>query len=469
MRKSLRPIASLLLGVAFLLAGQGVLFTLLPLRGAAEGFSDVALGVIGSAYYVGFVTGCLAGPYFILRAGHIRAFAAMVGVATAVAVAYALAPTVPAWIALRFMTGFCLAGLYLVIESWLNDRADNTTRGFVMSTYIVINFAALMLAQWLVTLYPVTVGGTFMLSAILCSLATVPVALTRSAQPAPITLVRFRPATLYRAAPVALVAAFMIGIANGAFWGLAPLAVAGAGLGVEQVAGFMSLAVFAGALAQWPVGRLSDRFDRRLVLLVLLVAAAVTGFLMWLLSASGGLLLGFGFLFGALVLPGYALAAAHGYDKTPASEMVPTAATILLANGLGAVIGPLAGSAVMAAGDPRGLFLFTAVSEALLAVYVFYRIRVQAPPQPQEKTGFDLATTAPVGAVVTPETPDPADESVAVPEGYQAPETAPEPGPEAEPRPASDPAPTDSVLIEDSQVEILPPESLPLTRPRDRP
>ena len=461
MQKSLRPIASLLLGTAFLLAGNGVHFTLLPLRGSAEGFGDITLGIIGSAYYVGFVTGCIAGPYVILRAGHIRAFTAMVAVATAVSLIYALAPTPAAWIVLRSLTGFCLASLYLIIESWLNDGAENSTRGLVMSVYVMINFAALMLGQLLVPLYPVTAGGSFMLSAILCSLAIVPVALTRSAQPAPITIVKFRPMVLYKAAPVALVAAFMIGIANGAFWALGPLAAAGGGLGVQQVASFMSLAVLAGALAQWPVGRISDRLDRRLVLLTLLIASTIAGVVIWLLAASGPLLLAFGFVFGALVLPGYALAAAHGYDKTSSSEMVPTAATILLANGLGAVIGPLMGSAVMASGNPLGLFLFTSITQALLAVYVFYRTRVQRPLLLQEKTEFDLGATAEVGAVA-PMTTDPADPFVAMPEDCRRPEkptetdgtTQPQQNPSSEPlKPEQEP-----VTYPEADIEILPPE-----------
>ena len=467
MQKSLRPITSLLLGTALLLAGNGVHFTLLPLRGSAEGFADITLGIIGSAYYVGFVTGCIAGPYVILRAGHIRAFTAMVAVATAVALAYALAPTPVAWIVFRALTGFCLAGLFLIIESWLNDRAENSTRGLVMSVYVMINFAALMVGQLLVPLYPVTTGGAFALSAILCSLAIVPVALTRSAQPAPITIVKFRPMVLYKAAPVALVAAFMIGIANGAFWGLGPLAVAGAGLGVQEVASFMSLAVLAGALAQWPIGRISDRLDRRLVLLVLLVAATAASALIWFVAASGPLLLAFGFVFGALVLPGYALAAAHGYDKTTSSEMVPTAATILLANGLGAVIGPLVGSAVMASGNPLGLFLFTAITQALLAVYVFYRTRVQVAPSLQEKTEFDLGATAEVGAVA-PVTTDPADPFVVVPEGYQSSEqpadVAADTGQPKQDPPPESPAP-ETVTYPDADVEILPPERPPGARP----
>jgi MFS family permease len=421
MRKNLRPIASLLLGVAFLLAGNGLLFTLLPLRGQAEGFNAFALGLIGSAYYAGFVGGCLLGPYLILRAGHIRAFAALVALAVVVGLAYPLATAVPAWVAFRLVNGFCIAGFYLVIESWLNDRASNDTRGLVMSSYVVVNFFAFTVGQLMVTLYPITTSENFMLAAMLGSLAIIPVALTRSAQPAPITIVSFRPLQLYRAAPVGLVASLVIGIANGSFWGLGPISAAGNGLSVTEVAAFMGTVTFAGAIAQWPAGRLSDRLDRRLVLLVLLVGAAITGVLLWLFAASGLLLIIFGFFFGALALPGYSLAAAHAYDKTSANDVVPTAATILLANAAGAVIGPLLAPLVMGALGPRALFLFTAGAEALLAVYVLYRTKVQPSLSAPEKTGFDLAATAPVGAMVTGDTPDPKDPSVAVPEAYSPP------------------------------------------------
>lgn len=418
MRKSLAPITSLLLGVFLLLVGNGILITLLPLRGSAEGFGAVGLGIIASAYFVGFVSGCLLAPYLILRSGHIRAFAATVAVAAAVAIAYALAPSPVLWTLFRLLSGFCLAGFYLVIESWLNDGATNDNRGLVMSAYVVVNFSAITLGQLLVTVYPVEVGGGFMLASMLSALAIVPVALTRSAQPAPITIVSFQPRQLYRAAPVALVASCMIGVANGAFWGLAPLSAAGSGLDVDEVALFMTIAVAAGALTQWPLGRLSDRLDRRLVLLALLVGAALTGIALWLIAASTTTLLIFGFIFGGMALPCYSLAAAHGYDKTPASDMVPTAATILLANALGSVVGPLGASVLMSAVGPRGLFLFTAIVQSLLATYVFYRTRVQASVQTREKTEFDLATTAPVGAVVSSELLDPNDPSVAVPEPY---------------------------------------------------
>jgi predicted MFS family arabinose efflux permease len=287
-----------------------------------------------------------------------------------------------------------------------------------MSAYVMVNYLAVVGGQMLITLYPVESDGSFMLAAILAALAIVPVALTRSAQPAPITLFRLQPRALYAAAPVALIAAFAIGMANGAFWALGPVSAAGAGLDHDRVAVFMSVAVLAGALAQWPAGRLSDRIDRRKVLLALLIGAAMTGMALWLLAATGPLMLAFGFLFGALALPGYSLAAAHAYDKTPASDMVATAATVLLASGLGSVIGPLAATFFIAPESPRRLFLFTALIEAALAAYVFYRTRVQASMETAEKTNFDLVTTAPVGGVVTPDTLDPADPSVAVPEGF---------------------------------------------------
>lgn len=418
MRKNLRPVASLLGGVALLLAGNGLQFTLIPLRGSAEGFGTLALGLIGSAYFVGFVSGCLLGPYIVLRAGHIRAFAAMVAVAACVALAYALAPLPVAWAAFRAVTGFALAVLYLVVESWLNDHASNATRGLVMSAYVIVSFAALTVGQMLVTVYPVQQASSFMVAAMLLSLASVPVALTRSAQPAPITIVSFRPIQLFLAAPVALVAAFMIGLANGAFWSLAPVFVTGSGLEPERAAQFMAVAVLAGAIVQWPVGRLSDRVDRRRVLLVLLAGAMTTSFALWLLPASGGVLLGLGALFGALALPGYSLAAAHGYDKTPAAEVVATAATILLASGLGSIAGPPIAALLMAEQGPRTLFLFAAVVQALLAAYLLYRIRVQASLEPPQKTGFDLGATAPIGGVVTHSIPSPEDPLVAVPEPY---------------------------------------------------
>jgi len=385
----------LLAGTALLLVGNGLQFTLLPLRGAEEQFGALMLGMIASAYFVGFVGGCQWAPRLVRNVGHIRVFTAAVAVAAAVSVAYALVPVAIAWVGLRLVAGFCLAAFYLVIESWLNDSVDNGARGRVMSAYIGVSFGAVTLGQMLVPLYPITEAGGFMLAGVLAALAIVPVALTPSAQPARIAIVRLQPGALYRAAPVALVASFMIGVANGAFWGLAPLST---GLDVAGVAWFMTLAVLAGAVVQWPLGRLSDRFDRRLVLLPTLIAAAAVGVALWALPVSDPQLLALGCLFGAFTLPGYSLAAAHGYDKTSTGDMVSIAATILLVNALGSVIGPLIASPMMASLGPRSLFLFTAVVQVMLAGFVLYRTRVSQAPV--AKTAFDLATTAPVVTAV---------------------------------------------------------------------
>jgi MFS family permease len=351
--------------------------------------------------------------------------------AAVVALAYPLASAVPAWVIFRLASGFCIAGFYLVIESWLNDRASNETRGLVMSSYIIVNYFAFTVGQLMVTIYPVTSSESFMLSAMLASLAIVPVALTRSAQPAPITIVSFRPMQLYRAAPVGLVASLMVGLSIGSFLSLGPLSAGSDGRDIGQVALFMGLATLAGALAQWPVGRLSDRHDRRLILLFLLIGAATTSILLWLFAASGPFLLMFGFLFGAFALPGYSLAAAHAYDKTPVGDTVPTAATLLLANALGAAIGPMLAPLVMSALGPRALFLFIAAVQLALAAYVFYRTTVMPSLSAPEKTGFDLAATAAVGGVVTPDQPDLSDPLVVAPEPYGAPPA----GDEAKPIP----------------------------------
>ena len=202
MLASLLPIVSLLSGVALLLVGHGVLMLALPLRGEVEGFDPVALGGLGAAYYGGFVVGCLHGPRLVRRAGHIRTVAAVVSGVSAAAALYPLAVSVPAWIVLRFVFGYGLAAFYLVIEAWLNDRATNTTRGMIMSAYIMVNHVALTAGQMLLLTFPVEGFQLFVLGSVLISLAVIPVAMTRQAQPAPVTDVRFRPGRLWRASPV---------------------------------------------------------------------------------------------------------------------------------------------------------------------------------------------------------------------------------------------------------------------------
>jgi MFS family permease len=391
--------------VALLLVGHGLLTLALPLRGEAEGFDPVAIGALGAAYYAGFVAGCLHGPLLVRRAGHIRAFAAVVCGVSAAAAAYPLAVSEPAWIVLRFLFGYGLAVFYLIVESWLNDRASNTTRGTIMSAYIMVNHVALTGGQLLLLTWSVEDFHLFVLGSVLISVSAIPVALTRQAQPAPVTEVRFRPGRLWRASPVGLMGSLMIGIANGAFWSLAPVSATDFGLSHEQAAIFMSVAVMSGALVQMPIGRLSDRLDRRHVLAALLAAAMATGLAVFLVAPSGIALTLFGAAFGASALPGYSLAAAHAYDHADPSDYVGTASSLLLVNGLGSVVGPIAAAFLLRASPGGGLYLFTAATHAALLGFVLWRVTRRAAPPEQARESFDLAATAPaaVGGVIAPE------------------------------------------------------------------
>lgn len=407
----LPPVASLLAGVALLLVGHGLLTLALPLRGEAEGFDPVAIGALGAAYYAGFVAGCLHGPHLVRRAGHIRAFAAVVCGVSAAAAAYPLAVSEAAWIVLRFVFGYGLAVFYLVVESWLNDRATNTTRGVIMSAYIMVNHVALTGGQLLLLAWPVEGFQPFVLGSVLISVAAIPVALTRQAQPAPVTEVRFRPDRLWAASPVGLVGSLMVGVANGAFWGLAPIAATDFGLSHEEAAIFMSVAVIAGAATQAPVGRLSDRMDRRLVLAALLGGSALTGLAIFLLAPAGLALTLLGAAFGAFALPCYSIAAAHAYDHADPADYVGTASSLLLVNGVGSIAGPLAAAFLLRGWPGGGLYLFTAATHATLLGFVLWRVTRRAAPPEQARESFDLAATAPasVGAVIPPEPAPPAE------------------------------------------------------------
>lgn len=402
MSQTLGPVAALLLGVFFLVTGSGLQNTLLPLRGAFEGFSAINLGILGSSYYLGFVIGCLVVPHLVRRSGHIRAFAALTSgvVATMLAHPVFIEPFV--WFALRAVTGFCFAGLYLVIESWLNDRATNQTRGFVMSAYVMVDYAALTAGQMMITLYPVRGFELFAFAAILFSLATLPVAISTSGQPAPIETARIRPLRLFRAAPVAMVGCFVIGLTNGSLWSLGPIFGIGRGLTADGAATFMSAVVVAGALAQWPIGFISDRMDRRRILGALMVGAMLAGLALGALHFGLGGLAVLGAVYGALSLPAYSLAAAHAYDRTPASDAVETAAGLLLLYGIGSVVGPALASFGMQHYGPGALFFFTAAAYALLLLFVVWRMTMRETAKVPEHAAEPMAS-APTGTVPRPE------------------------------------------------------------------
>jgi len=383
------PITALLLSAALLLMGNGLQGTLLPVRANIEAFSATDIGILGSAYFFGFAAGCLYGPRLIRRAGHIRAFAALVAIASCVVLVHSLFLNAYLWWVLRAMTGFCFAALYMIIESWLNEKSTNETRGFVFSLYTIINLTVITVGQLMLGLDRPEDFPLFLLASILVSLAAVPIALTRAEAPAPVRSVKIRLAHLYRLSPVGVVGCLAVGLANGSFWALAPVFAQNKGADPWGVAVFMSVGVLAGALGQWPLGRLSDKMDRRKVIIAAACGAAAAGglFVLWAPPWGDGLL-ALIFLFGLFALPIYGIAVAHMNDYVEADGYVEAASGLLLVFALGAVVGPVISSILTRFLGPDALFGMTAGVHLCLAAFALYRMSRRAPAPEEEHVAF---------------------------------------------------------------------------------
>jgi MFS family permease len=387
----LAPVSALLLSVVFLLMGNGLQGTLLPVRAQLELFSTTDIGILGSFYFSGFAAGCYFGPYVVRRVGHIRAFAAMVSLASTVALVHALVLMPALWWPIRAITGFCFAVLYMVIESWLNEKSTNETRGLVFSVYTIINLVVLTIGQMMMTLADPRSFPLFAIASILVSLAALPVALTTAPAPAPIASVKIRIGYLYRSSPVGFVGSLVVGLANGSFWSLAPVfAQSSSALGgTSGVAVFMSVAVIAGALGQWPFGRLSDRIDRRKVIVIICLGSAVMALGMSLFGERwDNAAFVFAFLFGLFVFPLYAICAAHMNDSIKAGGFVEASSGLLLLYAAGAIVGPLIASLAMRFAGPEGLFFFTAITHILMTGFTVYRLGRRKRRSEEDRTPF---------------------------------------------------------------------------------
>lgn len=401
--RAIAPVFSLLLATGILLTGNGMLGTLIPIRAGIEGFLPTTVGIIGSVYFAGFLVGCIATPYLVRRAGHIRAFATFCGVAAAAPLIHALSADPFVWSLMRVLTGFCFAGLYMVIESWLNEQATNETRGRLFSAYLIVNFSALTIGQFLLNAADPAGFVLFAVGSILTSIALVPVAMTTSVQPMPIQSARIDIKALYALSPVGLTGAFVVGLANAPFWTLAPLYAAESGLDTSGIALFMSAAIVGAALAQWPIGRLSDRMDRRRVIVALSLGAAL-GEIALVLAGSSGLreaVLAAGFLFGISGLTLYSVVVAHMNDHAQSENFVAVSGGLLIVFSAGSIIGPTAASVGVSSFGIASIFVFTAIVHAVFAGYTALRI-VTKPAIPEGQRGEFVAV--PVAQVQPPPT-----------------------------------------------------------------
>lgn len=374
----LTSIAAILFSTLIFLVGNGLLGTLIPVRAHMEGFSTVAIGIIGSAYFAGFVAGCFTGPRWLARVGHIRTFAVSAGLAAAATLAQSILIGEVSWILMRALFGFASANMYMVLESWLNDRASNQTRGAIFTSYMSVNFGGQVVGQLLFATAPPGSFVLFSMATIFYALCLMPVGLTQLKQPAPAPVPKLRPVRLFRISPVGVAGCIAVGLANNAVWVLAPVYAQAQGLSSGTIALFMVAFTLGGALIQVPVGRLSDLMDRRYVIIGTCALAAAAGVLIALfVGRDRTMLLASIGVFGVLMLPLYGLSVAHANDRIPSEAFVESSATLLLINSIASVLGPTLAATVMGAYGVRSLFFFTAAVHVVLVVFTVVRVRLK--------------------------------------------------------------------------------------------
>lgn len=396
--KALATLTSLLLSTALLLVGHGMQLTLLPLRATGLGFSDFLVGLSASAYFGGFVVGCFANPRIIARVGHIRSFAVLAALLLCAILVVSISRHWAVWLLARFVIGLMICGLYTVIESWLNDQSSSENRGQVLSVYTFLVLIAMAAGQMLINVAPIDAAVPFVLAAIFVSLAIVPVGLTRSLAPAPIVATRARFSLLYRRSRVAFAGAVLSGLVVGSFWSLGAVFAARTENSLSEVTVFITVAIVGGALLQYPIGWISDRLDRKRVMVGLCllgalacVAVAYSTGQSWHLAAV--------FSFGAMTMPLYAIALAVAADHSSSGEFVTIGTSVLLLNALAAALAPLGlGQLMDLFGAPA---LFWAFALMLLGGALYIAIQRRAVPLvavaaqvPFSAAGPDVAPTA---------------------------------------------------------------------------
>ena len=396
------PISALLFGSALLLFAGGINALILPVRGTQEGFTAASLGLLGTGWAIGYVLGCILTPRLVGKVGHIRSFAVMAALA-AIAVLISLLLITPwVWVPLRGLSGFCFAGAAMIVESWLSERADPSSRGKIFGIYTMVNLFASTAGQMSLALGDSTGLFFFVLAAIFYCLALIPLTISSTASPKPLVSVRLDLRALWRNSPVAVFAVFCVGISNSAFGTLSAVYADRVGLVLASVALFASLPVLAGAISQIPIGMLSDRMDRRRVLIgVAVLALAVDAAFIGLQPQGLVINLALAAMFGASIYAMYPVIVAHANDHAEPGTYIQVSGGLLMVYGLGAIAGPTIAGVGMASLGSGGLFATSAAAHLALIVFGLVRIRRRAPVREEAKGNF---VPTPGGRASTPET-----------------------------------------------------------------
>lgn len=388
--KGLATVTSLLASTALLLIGQGMQLTLLPLRASANGLSDSIIGISASCYFLGFIVGCIGIARIIARVGHIRSFSVLTAIMVCAILGLEVLDSWPYLMALRFLTGVAISGLYTVIESWLNNQASPQSRGRILATYTFVLLISMALGQLLINVGPVETSTPFILAAVFLALAIIPVGMTSHMAPVPLESTRIRFGLLYQRSRSAFAGALLSGLVVGSFWSLGAVFAHGYSQSQADVTWFVSTAILGGAILQYPIGWLSDRIDRRKVLLLLCIGGAVTSGVVAISSQQSWYLVAV-FAFGAMVMPIYAISLAAAADVSQDDEFVEIGTSVLLLNSVGAVSAPLFVGALMTALEPTALFWACAVMCLLFAAYIAVQSRTSRAVTVAEQLPFSAA------------------------------------------------------------------------------
>ena len=396
----------LLLGVMLLMVGNGVQGTLLGVRGAMEHFTTFQLSIVMSSYFLGFLGGSRLAPRMIRRVGHVRVFSALGSLISAVLILYPLVLDWTAWSVMRILIGFCFSGIYVTAESWLNNTATNETRGQTLSAYMIVQMLGIIASQGLLAMGDPSGYGLFIIPSVLVSLAFMPILLADTPAPTFEDAKRISFAKLFAISPLGCVGMLLTGGIYAGMFGMASVWGAMSGLSFGQIAGFGAALYVGGLVLQYPIGWLSDRVDRRALILGVALMGAVVMVAATAVQMPYLLTLIVALLLGGTINPLYSLLIAHTNDFLQKEEMPGASAGLIFLNGFGAIFGPLVSGWFMAQIGQGGYFLFLAILFVALAAYSGFRMsRRAAPAEHGAFTGLSpnassLAVDAVVGAVM---------------------------------------------------------------------
>jgi len=389
---------ALLLGMMLLQVGNGMQGTLLGIRGQIEGFSTIEMSLVMSGYFVGFLFGSRMAPEMIRRVGHVRVFAALASMISAVMILYPALTDPIAWGAGRILIGFCFSGVYVTAESWLNNSATNETRGQSLSLYMIVQMAGIVAAQFL--LLVADPGGfiLFIIPSVLVSLSFAPILLSISPTPAFGSTKPMSLSEIMRISPLGCVGMFLLGGVFAAQFGMAAVFGAEAGLNVAQISTFVATFYIGALVLQYPIGWLSDRMDRRVLIFAAALLCGVGAVLGFVFSGYFVMLLVVAVIIGGTSNPLYSLLIAYTNDFLEHDDMAAASGGMVFINGLGAVAGPLVTGWAMGAIGPRGFFAVIGVLMLAMAGYAAYRMTQRAAPSVDETESYApvVASSSPV-------------------------------------------------------------------------